>query len=72
MAKKQRDDYDRQMEKWRKIYNRVDHEQDGISRQNPGGAKLLKKKMHAVLSMGKRFEREKENFWTSRRKKRLF
>lgn len=62
VAKKQRDDYDRQMEKWQRIYNRVDHEQEVISRQNPGGARLLKKKMHAVTSMGKRFEREKENF----------
>ena len=28
VARKQREDYDRQMEKWRKIYNRVDHEQE--------------------------------------------
>ncbi len=62
VAKKQRDDYEKQMEKWRQIYNRVDHEQAVISRQNPGGARLLKKKMHAALSMKKRFEREKENF----------
>lgn len=62
VAKKQREDYNKQMEKWRRIYNRVDHEQEVISRQNPGGARLLKKKMHQVLSMGKRFEREKENF----------
>ena len=62
VAKKQREDYEKQMEKWRKIYNRVDHEQAVITRQNPGGARLLKKKMHSVISMGKRFEREKENF----------
>lgn len=62
VAQKQRDDYDRQMEKWRRIYSRVDHEQQAISRQNPGGARLLKKKMHSVLSMGRRFEREKEDF----------
>ena len=62
VAQKQRDDYDRQMEKWRQIYNRVDHEQGAISRGNPSGGRLLKKKMHSVLSMGKRFEREKENF----------
>lgn len=62
VAKKQREDYEKQMEKWRRIYNRVDHEQAVISRQNPGGARLLKKKMHSVLSMGERFEREKENF----------
>ncbi len=62
VAKKQREDYEKQMEKWRKIYNRVDHEQEVITRQNPSGARLLKKKMHAVISMGNRFEREKENF----------
>lgn len=62
VAQKQRDEYNKQMEKWRQIYNRVDHEQNAISRQDPGGARLLKKKMHSVLSMGKRFEREKENF----------
>ncbi len=62
VAQKQRDDYDRQMEKWRRIYNRVDHEQQVITRQDPGGARLLKKKMHSVLSMGRRFEREKQNF----------
>ena len=62
VARKQREDYEKQMEKWQRIYNRVDHEQNVITRQNPGGARLLKKKMHTVLSMGKRFEREKENF----------
>ena len=62
VARKQRSDYDRQMEKWRQIHDRVEHEQRAISRQDPGGGRLLKKKMHAVQSMGKRFEREKENF----------
>lgn len=62
VAQKQRDDYDRQMEKWRRIYNSVNHAQNAASRQDPSGARLLKKKMHSVLSMGKRFEREKENF----------
>lgn len=62
VAQKQRDDYEKQMEKWQRIYNRVDHEQEVISRQNPGGGRLLKKKMHNVLSMGRRFEKEKENF----------
>ena len=62
VARKQRDDFERQMEKWRQIYNRVDHEQKTITRQNPGGGRLLKKKMHTVLAMGKRFERQKEGF----------
>lgn len=62
VAKKQRNDYEKQMERWRKIYNRVDHEQEVISRQDPAGARLLKKKMHSVMSMGRRFERDKEDF----------
>lgn len=44
VAQKQRDDYEKQMERWRRIYDRVDHEQEVITRQNPGGARLLKKK----------------------------
>ena len=62
VAKKQRDDYDRQMERWRQIYSRVEHEQKTVPRADPGGGRLLKKKMHSVLSMGRRFERQKENF----------
>ena len=62
VAQKQRDDYDKQMERWLRIYNRVDHEQTVISRQAPAAGSALKKKMHALLSMEKRFEKEKENF----------
>ena len=62
VAQKQGDEYDKQMDKWRQIYNRVDYEQKTITRKDPGGARLLKKKMHAVQSMGRRFARQKENF----------
>lgn len=48
-------------EKYRKIYQSVDHAQAVISRQNPGKARLLKKKMHSVKSMERRFQREDEN-----------
>lgn len=47
-------------EKFRRIYQRVEFEQNVISRQDPGGARLLKKKMHSVKAMQKRFEREDE------------
>ena len=30
-----------------------------VSRQDPHGGRLLKKKMHSVQSMGRRFERER-------------
>lgn len=45
-------------EKYRRIYQSVEYAQDSITRQNPAKARLLKKKMHAVKSMGRRFERE--------------
>ena len=47
-------------EKFRKIYQSVDYAQEVVSRQDPGTARLLKKKMHAVKSMERRFEREDE------------
>ncbi|MDE6107109.1 MAG: ATP-binding cassette domain-containing protein, partial [Oscillospiraceae bacterium] len=61
MARKEREEYDAKMEKWRQIRNKVDYQQSTISRSNPGGGAALKKKMHTLLAMGRRFEREKEN-----------
>lgn len=62
VAQKQRADYRAQQEQWQQIYQRVDHEQRMISRGDPHGAKLLKKKMKVLKSQEKRFEREKEDF----------
>ena len=47
-------------EKLKRIYQSVDYAQETISRQDPAGGRLLKKKMHAVKSMERRFERENE------------
>ena len=48
-------------EKLRRIEQKVEHDQTTISRQDPHGGALLKKKMKAVKSMERRFEREKED-----------
>ena len=48
-------------EKLKRIYQSVDYAQETISRQNPAGGRLLKKKMHAVKSMERRIEKENEN-----------
>ncbi len=48
-------------EKWRRIYQRVEHEQNTISRGDPSGGRLLKKKMHAVKSQGRRLEKQAES-----------
>lgn len=62
VAAMQRDKDAKRQERWQQIYNRVDHEQATISRQDPHGGRLLKKKMKAVKSQEIRFERERENF----------
>lgn len=48
-------------EKLHRIMQKVEHDQAAISRQDPAGGRLLKKKMKAVKSMEKRFEREAED-----------
>lgn len=62
VAKKQRSEYQKQMDRYMQIQQKVEHQQNAISRQDPHGGQLLKKKMHSVKAMGKRFEREKEEF----------
>ena len=61
VARKERAEFDAKMERFRQIRNKVDHQQATISRQDPHGGRLLKKKMHAVQSLGRRFERERED-----------
>lgn len=61
VAKKERSDYEKQQERYRQILQKVEHQQNTISRQDPAGGRLLKKKMHSVKSMGRRFDREYEN-----------
>ncbi len=45
-------------QKYQRIFQSVDHAQASITRQNPAKGRLLKKKMHAVKSMERRFARE--------------
>ena len=47
-------------ERWREIYNKVERDQAGVSRQDPSKGRLLKKKMHSVMSQGRRLEKERE------------
>ena len=61
LAQEEKAAYKKQQEKLRRIYDKVEYQQDVISRQNPGAARLLKKKMHAVKSMERRFERQAED-----------
>ena len=47
-------------ERYRRVYQSVEHAQATVSRQSPGEAKNLKDKMHTVKAMGKRFARQDE------------
>ena len=58
VARKERSEYEKQQERFRKIQQKVEHQQSAISRQDPHGGRLLKKKMHAVKSLERRFEKE--------------
>ena len=60
-ARKEKEEYDKKMDRYRRIQQSVEYAQRTVSRQTPGTARLLKKKMHTVLSMGRRFEREADN-----------
>ncbi len=60
IAKSEAKAFKQKMERFEHIRQNVEHSQRNISRQDPHGGRLLKKKMHAVLSMEKRFEKEHE------------
>ncbi|MBR3250752.1 MAG: ABC-F family ATP-binding cassette domain-containing protein [Erysipelotrichaceae bacterium] len=61
IAAKQKAQLDKQLEKWRRIYQKVEHRQNSISRGDPHGGKLLKKKMHSVKAQGRIIEEKKKN-----------
>ncbi|MDO4544022.1 MAG: ATP-binding cassette domain-containing protein [Clostridia bacterium] len=60
IARKEKEQFDARMARYQRIFERVQHEQRTISRGDPSGGRLLKKKMHSVKAMGARFEKEKE------------
>jgi len=60
-AHNEKREYDAKQERLRRIEQKVEHQQNIISRQNPAGGRLLKKKMKAVKSMERRFEKEAED-----------
>lgn len=62
IARKQREEHENKMERFRQIYDKVEYNQDTISRQNPAGGRLLKKKMKNLKSQEKRLEKDKDEF----------
>lgn len=57
-AANERREEKRRQEKFRRIQQSVEHDLNSVSRQDPHGGYVLKKKMKAVKSMERRYERE--------------
>lgn len=58
VARNERMAYKKRKEKFLRIQQKVEYQQAKISRQDPYGAQLLKKKMHVVKAQEKRMEKE--------------
>jgi len=61
VARKERDELKAKQERLRQIEQKVSSDMKSISRADPHGGQLLKKKMKSVKSMEKRFEKEAED-----------
>jgi ATPase subunit of ABC transporter with duplicated ATPase domains len=61
LARKEKSEYDAKLERFKKIQQKVEHGLNTISRGDPHGGQLLKKKMKAVKSLEKRIEHERED-----------
>lgn len=60
-ANKEREQQEKKEARWREIYEKVDRAQKDVSRGDPSTGRLLKKKMHSVMSQGRRLEKERQN-----------
>ncbi len=54
MARNEAKEFDKQQDKLNRIMNKVAYQQNTISRKNPHGAKVLKKKMHSLKAQERR------------------
>lgn len=56
VAKSEKREFIKQQDKLRRVMQKVEHQQNNISRQNPHGARMLKKKMHSLKSQEKKLD----------------
>jgi len=59
-ARKEREELEAKEARYRQLRDKVNHAQKTVTRQDPHQGKMLKRKMHAVQSAGKRLQREKD------------
>ena len=58
---KDKENFEKKIEKYNRVYQSVNYALNTVSRQVPSVAKNLKDKMHSIKSMEKRYIKEKEN-----------
>ena len=58
---KDKENFEKKIEKYNRVYQSVNYALNTVSRQAPSVAKNLKDKMHSIKSMEKRYIKEKEN-----------
>ena len=56
IARKEKQEYDIKYDKWRRLYQSVDHSINTVSRQDPHQAKMLKRKMNTVKAAKRRLD----------------
>lgn len=56
IANSEKREFNKQEEKLRKVMQKVEHQQNTISRKDPHGAAVLKKKMHSLKSQEKKLD----------------
>ncbi|MBR0384984.1 MAG: ABC-F family ATP-binding cassette domain-containing protein [Erysipelotrichaceae bacterium] len=61
IARKEKAELNRQLERYRQIYQKVEYRMATISRGDPHGGQLLKKKMHSLKAQGRRFDEKEKN-----------
>jgi ATPase subunit of ABC transporter with duplicated ATPase domains len=60
LSTKQKAEYEKQLDRWRQIYQKVEYAQNTISRGDPGGARLLKKKIRNLKAVRDRLDNEEK------------
>ena len=61
VARKEKAELNKQLERYRQIYQKVEHRMATISRGDPHGGQLLKKKMKSLKAQGRKLDEKDEN-----------
>lgn len=61
VARKEKQELNKQLEKYRKLYQKIDYAQKTITRQDPHSGQVLKKKMHALKAQEDKLDIRKQN-----------